>query len=215
VVASTPGRRAGARIPRLARARLLKIEDVREKRAKLEEYLDRGDGECHLREPRIAKLCEDALLLFQNERYELQAPGVMPNHVHVLVHVWRTPLWKIVQNWKIRVENQARRIQLPERPSSAWARGQAQRERAEAVLGAPMTTRTLGYLPARCATGAKVRPNVQSNPVKAKSCRAAEERPYLSARFRDQYMSGGSVQFSDHCVSDRLTPGRSTGLRSL
>ena len=41
---------------------LLKIEDDHEKRTKLEEYLDRGVGECHLRDPRIAKLAEAALL---------------------------------------------------------------------------------------------------------------------------------------------------------
>ena len=79
---------------------LLKIEDDREKRTKLEEYLDRGMGECHLRDPRIAKLAEDALLHFHNERYELLAWCVMPNHVHVLVHVWQTPLWKLVAMWK-------------------------------------------------------------------------------------------------------------------
>src|SRR6266849_1534272 len=39
---------------------LLAIEDVREKRTKLEDYLDRGAGECHLRDPRIARLAEDA-----------------------------------------------------------------------------------------------------------------------------------------------------------
>ena len=52
---------------------LLNLEDVREKRTKLEEYLDRGVGECHLSDPRIAKLTEDALLHFHNERYELFA----------------------------------------------------------------------------------------------------------------------------------------------
>src|SRR5882757_2709222 len=46
---------------------LLGIEDVREKRTRLEEYLDRGMGECHLRDPRIAKIAEDALLHFQNK----------------------------------------------------------------------------------------------------------------------------------------------------
>ena len=79
---------------------LLKIEDEREKRTKLEEYLDRGVGECHLRDARIAKLMEEALLFFHHQRYELPAWCVMPNHVHVLVHVWQTPLSKIVQNWK-------------------------------------------------------------------------------------------------------------------
>jgi type I restriction enzyme R subunit/putative DNA methylase len=79
---------------------LLKIEDDREKRTRLEEYLDRGVGECHLRNPRIAKIAEDAMLHFHNERYELLAWCVMPNHVHVLVHVWQVPLGKIMQSWK-------------------------------------------------------------------------------------------------------------------
>jgi hypothetical protein len=35
---------------------LLKIEDDREKRARLEEYLDCGVGECHLRDSWIAKI---------------------------------------------------------------------------------------------------------------------------------------------------------------
>ena len=67
---------------------LLKIADDREKRTKLEEYLDRGVGECHLGDPRIAKIAEAAMLHFHNERYELLAWCVMPNHVHVLAHVW-------------------------------------------------------------------------------------------------------------------------------
>jgi len=64
---------------------LLAIEDVREKRTKLEEYLDRGYGCCHLRQPAIASLAERSLLHFDRERYELLAWCVMPNHVHVLV----------------------------------------------------------------------------------------------------------------------------------
>ena len=56
---------------------LLKIEDVRERRTKLEEYLDRGVGECWLRDPRIARLAEDALRFFHDQRYELLAWCVM------------------------------------------------------------------------------------------------------------------------------------------
>src|SRR5258706_333344 len=37
---------------------LLKIEDVRARRTKLEDYLDRGVGECHLRNLEIAQLAE-------------------------------------------------------------------------------------------------------------------------------------------------------------
>ena len=94
---------------------LLGIEDVRERRQKLEEYLDRGVGECWLRDARTAKIAEDALLYFHNDRYELLAWCVMPNHVHVLVDVRTTPLHKIIQNWKIRVENRARKTALLER----------------------------------------------------------------------------------------------------
>jgi hypothetical protein len=79
---------------------LLKIEDEREKRMELEAYLDRGAGECHLRDSQIAKITENALLYFHDERYEMLAWCVMPNHVHVLVHVWQTPLSKTVQSWK-------------------------------------------------------------------------------------------------------------------
>ena len=66
---------------------LLKIEDVRDRRLQLEEYLDRGIGKCVLRDKQIAKLMEDALLYFHGNRYELLAWCVMPNHVHVLVDI--------------------------------------------------------------------------------------------------------------------------------
>jgi len=79
---------------------LLAIKDAHEKRTRLEEYLDRGFGKSWLRDVRIAKFTEDALLYFHTERYELLAWCVMPNHLHVLVHVWQTPLWKLVASWK-------------------------------------------------------------------------------------------------------------------
>ncbi len=97
--------RAKARLPRLARARLLaalrfsqprsvrdipsvrltmpssrraeweyllKIEDGKDRRKQtVEEYLDRGVGNCELRDPRIAQVTEDALLHFHQQRYEL------------------------------------------------------------------------------------------------------------------------------------------------
>jgi REP element-mobilizing transposase RayT len=79
---------------------LLAIEDAAQKRLKLEAYLDRGIGLCQLRDPDVATRVEQALLHRHGEHYELLAWVVMPNHVHVLVHVWRTPLWKMVLRWK-------------------------------------------------------------------------------------------------------------------
>ena len=95
---------------------LLGIEDVREKRAKLEEYLDRGVGECYLRDPRIAQLAAESLLYFHGKGYDLLAWCVMPNHVHVLVLVWQTPSWKMVKAWKQFVATKAQPILAERRP---------------------------------------------------------------------------------------------------
>lgn len=166
---------------------LLSIEDLREKRTKLEEYLDRGVGECWLREPHAATLCEEALRFFHNERYELLAWCVMPNHVHVLVHVWEMPLWKMVRSWKQFIQAEARTILAERRPparlddtlptrragrpalQSFW-----QREYWDTFMRSEEQERTaIRY--------------IENNPVKAKLCRAAADWKHSCARFRDEY----------------------------
>ena len=160
---------------------LLKIEDDRERRTKLEEYLDRGVGECHLRDSRVAKIAEAAMLHFHNKRYELLAWCVMPNHFHMLVHVWQTPLWKLVQSWKRFVATESERRsptrRVPEYGTNAPARRAAlqwQREYWDTFMrdGAQEKT-AVRY--------------IENNPIKAKLCGAKEEWPFSSARFRDEY----------------------------
>ncbi len=56
-----------------------------ELRRRVEKYEDAGHGECHLKDERIAKLVQDALLHFHEIRYLLLAWCIMPNHVHVLI----------------------------------------------------------------------------------------------------------------------------------
>jgi len=146
---------------------LLKIEYDREKRAKLEEYLDRGIGECHLRNPDVAKITEDAMLHFHHERYELLAWCVMPNHVHVLVHVWDLPLAKMLQNWKSISAVKANRI--------LNCRGEFwQREYWETFMRDEEQERVAVHY-------------IENNPVKSKLCKLAEDWPFSSARFRDKY----------------------------
>jgi putative transposase len=165
---------------------LLKIEDDREKRTRLEEYLDRGVGECYLRNLRIAKIAENAMLHFHNERYELRAWCVMPNHVHALVHVWQTPLWKTVRSWKHFAQTQANRLlagrRLParrgdggnsnvpcRRPAFQW-----QREYWDTFMrDEGQERRAVRY--------------IENNPVKAKLCRVDKEWPFSCARFRDEF----------------------------
>ncbi len=56
-------------------------------RRRIAEYEDAGHGACHLRDPRIAELVQNALFHFDGTRYRLLAWCLMPNHVHVLIRM--------------------------------------------------------------------------------------------------------------------------------
>lgn len=137
----------------------------REQRIKLEDYIDRGLGECFLRDPHIAALMENALRFYHGSRFELLAWVVMPNHVHALIQVGDTPLSKIIQNWKSIVAVKAN--QLLGRTGDFWQldywdtfmRDEAQKIKAVRYI--------------------------ENNPVKARLCRVPEAWPFSSARFRD------------------------------
>jgi REP element-mobilizing transposase RayT len=138
---------------------------AREQRQKLEEYLDRSHGECFLRDPRVAALMENTMRFHHGQWFHLLAWVVMPNHVHVLLQVLDTPLSKIMQNWKSISAVAANK--LLGRSGDFWQsdywdtymRDDEQRRKAVRYI--------------------------ESNPVKAKLCRAPEEWPFSSARFRD------------------------------
>ncbi len=89
---------------------LLKIEDDQQRRAELEAYLDRGRGACHLRQPDIASLVEEAVRFFHGERYDLRAWVVMPNHVHALFQVKSTPMAEVLESWKKYTAQTANRL---------------------------------------------------------------------------------------------------------
>lgn len=168
---------------------LLKIENDREKRTKLEEYLDRGVGECHLRDPRVAKLAEDAILHFHNKRYELLAWCVMPNHVHVLVDVRMTPLWKIIQNWKVRVAREAgKTLRLERRAPARLVVSQNVNEPSRCSAFRSFWQREYWDTFMRDEAQEKTAIRyIENNPVKAKLCVTREHWPFSSARFRDEY----------------------------
>ncbi len=92
----------------------------RELLRKIERYLDRGVGACHLRRPEIAAMVAEALRFFDGSRYQLHEWVVMPNHVHVLV--WPMPnqvLGEIVKSWKQFTSLRAKRL-LGLRESRFW-----------------------------------------------------------------------------------------------
>jgi REP element-mobilizing transposase RayT len=138
---------------------------LREQRMKLEEYLDRGLGECLLRDPRIAALTESALLHHHGQRFKMLAWVVMPNHVHALIEVGPVPLSKVVQNWKSIVAVDANK--LLGRMGRFWQPEYWDRY----MRDAEQTLKAVRY--------------IENNPVKAKLCRAPEDWTFSSARLRD------------------------------
>jgi REP element-mobilizing transposase RayT len=75
--------------------------DSSEKYERLQEYLDAGHGSCALRDPRVARTVEDALLHFDAQRYRLLEWVVMPNHVHALIEtIEGHRLGDVLHSWK-------------------------------------------------------------------------------------------------------------------
>jgi REP element-mobilizing transposase RayT len=87
-------------------------EDIaRDFRRKIERYLDRGAGACHLRQPEIADLVANTMQHFHESRYLLLEWVVMPNHAHAIL--WPMPnhlLSDILKSWKQFSSRKAKKI---------------------------------------------------------------------------------------------------------
>ena len=70
---------------RAAVAKLPEGERKKELGRRVEAYCDAGEGECQLRDPRVARLLQEKLFEFHDKLYRLHAWCVMPNHGHVLL----------------------------------------------------------------------------------------------------------------------------------
>ena len=68
---------------------------------KVEKWLDAGHGACWLKDPRIAQIVSGALAHFDDERYDLLAWCIMPNHVHAILRPKpEHELSAIMHSWK-------------------------------------------------------------------------------------------------------------------
>jgi REP element-mobilizing transposase RayT len=97
----------------------------------------------------------------------LQAWVVMPNHVHVLVDIWQTPLAALMQSWKRFIAREANK--LLEREETFW-----EREYWDTWIRDEE----------HCRKAARY---VEANPVKAHLAAEATVWPWSSARRRDEY----------------------------
>ena len=130
---------------------------------KIERYLDRGFGACHLRRPDIAAMVIEALRHFDQHQYLLDDWVVMPNHVHLIL--WPVPnftLSEILKSRKQFTATQANRMLgrtgQPFWQSESfdhWIRDEAQK--------------------------ARIRRYIRANPVKAGLCSSPESWPWSCA----------------------------------
>ncbi len=146
---------------------LFAVEDGREQRTRIEAYLDRGLGACHLRDPRVAASVEAVLLYGDGRHYRLAAWVVMPNHVHALVELWTLPLGRLIQAWKGTSARDANR--LLGRPGTFW-----QTEYWDRYLRDEEHFR-------------KAQRYIEGNPVKAHLARRPEDWPFSSAHPKWQW----------------------------
>jgi putative DNA methylase len=133
---------------------------------RIESYLKAGYGACHLRDPRVGRLVEDALLFFDGQRYRMLAWVVMPNHVHTLIETREGyPLSGILHSWKSYTANKAN--ELLNRTGRFWFPEYFDR-----------------YIRDERHLVAAIR-YIHANPVKAGLVERPEDWPWSSARFKE------------------------------
>jgi REP element-mobilizing transposase RayT len=147
---------------------LLRVEEGTQRRRELEQYLDKGRGQCWLRRTEVASICEAAFRHFDGERYQLRSWCLMPNHVHVLVSVMDVPMAKFVKSWKGYTAFRCKRL-LGLRRENFWADDYWDTY----VRDAEHESRAIHY--------------IESNPVKAGLTPEAKGWSWSSARFRDEH----------------------------
>lgn len=163
----------------------LKLEDDLEKQRKIEMYLDRGHGECHLRDPRVAALVQDNLWHHDGVKYRLLAWVIMPNHVHVLVEIWQVPLGEILKSWKSYTSKMANKTLRCR--GTFWEEDYFDRY----VRDDEHYQRVVHY--------------IENNPNKAGLVKAPADWPWNSARYRGK--PGPVVPLLTHPTSKRTPQG--------
>jgi REP element-mobilizing transposase RayT len=132
----------------------------------VDSLLDRSTGDLWLGRPEIASLVADAIQHFAEQRYQLRAWCVMPNHVHaVLRPLGLHTLDSILHSWKSFTANEANRL-LDRRGQPFW--------QPESYDHWIRNNAEISY----CCH------YTEDNPVKAGLCARPEDWPWSSASCR-------------------------------
>ena len=143
------------------------IQDPKVRRTRIEDYLDKGHGECFLRRPEIAELVESNILKFRGERYSLLAWAIMPSHVHVLFETGSVSMAESVGAWKRHTSRLANR--LLGREGTFWGENYYDTY----IRDAEHEQQIIRY--------------IEGNPCRAKLVLNPTDWSWSSARFRDEY----------------------------
>ena len=150
---------------------ILRESNESEKKRKLEAWLDRGHGACWLRRDNVASLVEGVLREKDGIDFALCAWVIMPNHVHLVVDVWDTPLSHLIRRWKGRSSRLAK-IQLGgtnELSTQFW-----QEDYYDTIVRDEEHLR-------------RARRYTENNPLRAYLVRDPRKWRWSSARHRDKY----------------------------
>ncbi len=133
---------------------------------RIEKYLDLGNGNCFLKDPKIARIVQDFLLKFDSVRYNLFSWVVMPNHSHFLLTRFEDwELRQILHTHKSYTAHEANK--LLNRTGKFWMGEYFDRY----IRNAEHFRNTARY--------------IENNPVKAGLCSQPSDWPFSSAWFRE------------------------------
>ncbi len=149
----------------------------------VERYLDRGVGECYLKQPEIAQMAAAALLHFHGKQYVLDDWVILPNHVHLIL--WPIPnhtLSEILKSRKRRIAREAN-LMLGRTGETFW-----QHESYDHWIRSDEEK-------------SRIRRYIRNNPVTAKLCRSPEAWPWGSAAYSKFNACGLPARDTADCQS--------------
>lgn len=123
LIISQKARKENRELTKQEEMRLKYLESTR-----VQQYLDKGIGECWLKEPIVARMVKDSIHHFDGSRYVSHAFCIMPNHVHWLLTPLQTaltsgvdsPLSSVMHSVKSYTSHRANK--LLNRNGSFWSR---------------------------------------------------------------------------------------------
>jgi REP element-mobilizing transposase RayT len=136
-------------------------------RKNVEQFLDKGFGECFLKNEKVAELVENSLLFYHEKKYDLKAWVVMPNHLHFLcTPIENCELREIAHSLKSYTAHEANKILNHE--GQFWQHEPFDRY----IRNHNHFVNVINY--------------IENNPVKAGLCEKAEDWKFSSAYYKKQ-----------------------------